>query len=129
VINRIYASVLNVPILLPSSDTTSLGAAIFAFLAAGAFSSVEQAQQALCPSFASVEPEPQAAAIYQELFEHYRSLYFALGIEDSESIPLGRLLPSLRRVSVLRLPSTRAASSSSQSDDSTPGGRSKSYAT
>jgi len=99
VINRIYANVLNVPILLPTSDTTSLGAAIFAFLAAGVFSSVEQAQQALCPSFASVEPEPQPAAIYQELFEHYRSLYFALGIEDSESIPLGRLLPSLRRVS------------------------------
>jgi L-ribulokinase len=96
-INRMYASVLNVPILLPKSDTTSLGSAIFAFLAAGAFASVEQAQEALCPSFASIDPEPRAAAVYQELFEHYRPLYFALGIETSESIPLGRLLPSLRR--------------------------------
>ena len=99
VINRIYANVLNVPILLPTSDTTSLGAAIFAFLAAGTFSSVEQAQQALCPSLASVEPEQQYTAIYQELFEHYRSLYFALGMADSQAILLGRLLPSLRRLS------------------------------
>jgi L-ribulokinase len=33
-LNRIYASVLNKPILVPDSNATSLGSAIFAFLAA-----------------------------------------------------------------------------------------------
>ncbi|HMC12335.1 MAG TPA: ribulokinase, partial [Pirellulaceae bacterium] len=98
VINRIYASALNVPILLPKDDTTSLGSAIFAFLAAGTFSSVEQAQQALCPAFTSIDPDPHSAEIYSELFAHYRALYFALGSEHSEPVPLGTLLPALRQI-------------------------------
>jgi L-ribulokinase len=97
-INRIYASALNVPILLPEDDTTSLGAAIFAFLAAGTFSSIEEAQQVLCPKLRSIEPEPRDAQIYHELFQHFRSLYFAVGGEQSGPIPLGKLLPDLRRL-------------------------------
>src|SRR5439155_10495950 len=97
-INRIYASALNVPILLPEQDTTSLGAAIFAFLAAGAFRSIEEAQQALCPALRSIDPEPRSVAIYRELFDHFRSLYFALGNEQSPPIQLGKLLPALRRI-------------------------------
>ena len=34
-LNRVYANVLGKPILVPESDPTSLGSAIFAFLAAG----------------------------------------------------------------------------------------------
>jgi L-ribulokinase len=98
VINRIYASALNLPILLPQSDTTSLGSAIFAFLAAGTFDSVEQAQAALCPQLVAIEPEAASAAIYDELYEHFRTLYFALGSEQSASISLGGLLPALRRI-------------------------------
>lgn len=96
VINRIYASALNVPILLPEQDTTSLGAAIFAFLAAGTFRSVEEAQAALCPRLRSIEPVPKDVQIYEELFQHFRSLYFALGSEQSMPISLGKLLPGLR---------------------------------
>jgi L-ribulokinase len=98
VLNRIYASVLGVPVLLPKSDTTSLGSAIFAFLAAGAFRSVDEAQRALCPEFDVIEPDPKAVAIYQELFGHFRALYFALGCPQSDAISLGKLLPELRRL-------------------------------
>lgn len=98
VLNRIYASALGVPVLLPKSDTTSLGSAIFAFLAAGAFQSVEEAQQQLCPAYDVIEPERKAVAVYQELFEQFRKLYFALGREASAAISLGNLLPALRRI-------------------------------
>jgi L-ribulokinase len=99
VINQIYASVLGVPVLIPQNDTTSLGSAIFAFLAAGAFSSVEEAQQALCPRFTAIEPDVRAVKTYQELFELYGSLYFSLGRKESEAIAMGSLLPALRRIS------------------------------
>jgi L-ribulokinase len=98
VINQVYSNVLNVPILVPQSDTTSLGSAIFAFLAAGTFRSVEEAQRALCPPFTTIEPDHSSAAACQELFGLFRELYFAVGRSDSEPIPLGRLLPALRRV-------------------------------
>ena len=54
-LNRVYANVLNKPVLVPESDVTSLGSAIFAFLAAGAFKTVEEAQDALCPEHRTVE--------------------------------------------------------------------------
>ena len=37
VLNQVYANVLGKPMLVPEGDVTSLGSAIFAFLAAGAF--------------------------------------------------------------------------------------------
>ena len=53
-LNAVYANVMNKPILVPQGDVTSLGSAIFAFLAAGTFKSVEEAQGALCPSYKTV---------------------------------------------------------------------------
>ena len=53
------------PILVPNGDVTSLGSAIFAFLAAGTFRTVEEAQQALCPKYRVIEPEPRAASVYR----------------------------------------------------------------
>jgi L-ribulokinase len=98
VINRIYANALNIPILLPEQDTTSLGAAIFAFMAAGTFQSIEEAQQALCPKLRTTEPEPRSVEIYHELFENFRALYFALGSEQSAPLRLGKLLHALRTI-------------------------------
>jgi L-ribulokinase len=95
VLNRIYANVLNKPVLVPSGDITSLGSAIFAFLATGAFPSIEAAQQALCPPHRTVEPDPAAAAVYQSLYQHYRKLYFALGDPAGE---WGSILPQLRHI-------------------------------
>ena len=64
-LNRVYANVLNKPVLVPDEPrSTSLGSAIFAFLAAGAFQTIEEAQDALCPTFDIVEPDPRAAAVY-----------------------------------------------------------------
>ena len=77
---------------------TSLGSAIFAFLAAGAFRTIEEAQAALCPSFRVVEPEARAAAVYEELFGIYRALYFGLGQPGSSAVELGPILPKLRAV-------------------------------
>jgi L-ribulokinase len=97
-LNRVYANVLGKPILVPESGVTSLGSAIFAFLAAGTFQTVEEAQQALCPSYKTVEPEAAAVGVYQELFSLYRSMYFGMGRRDAEAVELGGVLPALRQI-------------------------------
>lgn len=98
VLNQIYANVLNKPVLVPQQEVTSLGSAIFAFLAAGTFASVEEAQDKLCPSYRTVEPDAAAARIYQDLYGAWRNLYFALGRADAGPAALGGTLPLLRRV-------------------------------
>ena len=97
-LNRVYADVMGKPILVPESESTSLGSAIFAFLAAGAFKRIEDAQDALCPAFRTVEPDPGGAAIYDDLFPHYRNLYFAFGDPGSAPAPVGSVLPALREI-------------------------------
>jgi L-ribulokinase len=98
VLNRVYANVLNKPVLIPQSEVTSLGSAIFAALAAGAFPSIEEAQAALCPKHRVVEPNPQAAKVYEELYAIYRELYFAFGRGDAAPLRAGRALPTLRSI-------------------------------
>jgi L-ribulokinase len=98
VLNRVYANVLNKPVLIPQADVTSLGSAIFAALAAGAFRTVEEAQKKLCPPYRTVEPEPAAARVYEELFGLYRELYFGFGSANSSAVSVGRVLPTLRRM-------------------------------
>jgi L-ribulokinase len=99
-LNRTYANVLNKPVLVPQSDVTSLGSAIFAALAAGAFPSIEAAQEALCPKYRVVEPDVKASEVYEELYGLYRELYFGLGKSDAPAVKLGHVLPTLRRVAV-----------------------------
>jgi L-ribulokinase len=98
VLNRVYANVLNKPVLIPQSDVTSLGSAIFAAHAAGAFPSIEAAQAALCPTHRVIEPDAKAAKVYEELYQIYRELYFAFGNCAAPAIPVGRALPTLRRI-------------------------------
>src|SRR5690349_18604911 len=71
VLNQVYANVMGKPILVPAGDVTSLGSAIFAFLAAGTFQTVEEAQNALCPEYKVVDPQPAAVATYGELYGLY----------------------------------------------------------
>jgi L-ribulokinase len=97
-LNQVYANVLNKPILVPEGDQTGLGSAIFAFLAIGAFESIEQAQDALCPAYKTFEPQPSARSTYEELFGHFRNLYFAFGTPDSEPVAVGSVLPALKRI-------------------------------
>lgn len=98
VLNQIYANVLNKPVLVPAGDVTSLGSAIFAFLAAGTFKSIEEAQARLCPGFRTVDPQPEHAATYDRLYELFRKLYFGLGARNSNAISLGHILPELRTI-------------------------------
>ena len=86
VLNQVYANVMGKPILVPKGDVTSLGSAIFAFLAAGVFASIEEAQDRLCPGFKVVEPMEDC----EELYGLYRELYFEFG--------RGNALPKLRHI-------------------------------
>lgn len=98
VLNQIYANVLNKPVLIPKSDVTSLGSAIFASMAAGAYDSIEEAQKALCPAYRVVEPDSRVAGVYEELYGLYRELYFGFGKPGSPAIAVGHVLPTLRRI-------------------------------
>jgi L-ribulokinase len=79
VLNRVYANVLGRPVLVPSKSVVSLGSAIFAFLAAGTFKTVEEAQQAICPPHTVYEPDKSEQAVYEKLYPLYREIYFAFG--------------------------------------------------
>ncbi len=98
VLNQVYADVLGKPVLVPDGTPTSLGSAIFALLAAGAFRTIEEAQQAICLPYRTYNPRPAAVAVYNQLYPLYRRAYFALGKADAEPAPLGTLLPDLRRI-------------------------------
>jgi L-ribulokinase len=96
VLNRVYANVLERPLLVPAKSVVSLGSAIFAFLAAGTFKSVEEAQDKICPPFKTHQPDSAAQPVYGELYPLYRDLYFALG--DPGKSPLAKVLPTLIRI-------------------------------
>jgi len=113
VLNQVYANVFGKPVLVPKGDVTSLGSAIFAFLAAGTFKSVVEAQEALVPGHNTVEPDPAAAATYQELYALYRSLYFAFGERKSAAVEIGALLPQLRAIAAKAQGAKRAGSAAS----------------
>jgi L-ribulokinase len=97
-LNRVYANVLNKPVLVPEGDVTSLGSAIMAFMAAGAFPSIEAAQDALCPRYRTIAPDARDSAVYEQIYPLYRKLYFALGNAGSEATVIGDVLPALRRL-------------------------------
>ncbi len=81
-LNRVYANVLNKPILVPAKDTTGCGSAIFALLAAGTFKSVEEAQDALSPGYHLIEPVASEVRVYEALYAQFHELYFRLA-EDA----------------------------------------------
>jgi L-ribulokinase len=95
-LNHVYANVLNKPVLVPAGVPTSLGSGIFALLAAGVYPSIEAAQEAVCLPLRTVEPDPASAAVYEELYQLYRKVYFALGQRDGSAVALGEVLPTLR---------------------------------
>jgi L-ribulokinase len=97
-LNQVYANVLNKPVLVTTGDVTSLGSVIFAFLAAGDFTSVEQAQDALCPPFLTYHPQPSEVARAEALYQLFRKTYFALGSPDAAASAMGDILPTLRNL-------------------------------
>jgi L-ribulokinase len=98
VLNQVYANVLGKPVLVPAGVPTSMGSGIFAMVAAGAFPSIQAAQDALCLKFATVDPDPAASAVYERLYALYKKVYFALGSRSSQPAALGDVLPELRKI-------------------------------
>jgi L-ribulokinase len=90
-LNRVYAGILNKPVLVPEKDVTSLGSAIFAFLAAGTFKTVEEAQAALSPGYRVIEPDSADVGVYAEMFPLFRDLYFELGERSNALATLRRI--------------------------------------
>jgi L-ribulokinase len=93
VLNQVYANVLGRPVLVPSKSVVSLGSAIFAFLAAGTFRTVEEAQDRLCPPHTISKPMTSEKAVYEKLYPLFRKLYFAFG--DPSKGALGEIMPEL----------------------------------
>ena len=98
VLNQVYANVLGKPVLVPAGVPTSLGSGIFAMVAAGVYPSVEAAQDALCLKFTTITPDPAASVVYEKLFALYKKVYFALGTRNAAAVPLGDVLPELRKI-------------------------------
>jgi L-ribulokinase len=85
--------VLRRPVLVPSKSVVSLGSAIFAFLAAGVFRTIEEAQDKICPPHHTFTPDHLAQRTYDDLYPLYSKLYFTLGQRGSDG--LGDILPTL----------------------------------
>jgi L-ribulokinase len=100
VLNQVYANVLGRPVLVPSKSVTSLGSAIFAFLAAGTFKTVEEAQNKICPSYTSFSPHPPSQKIYDSLHVLFKKLYFAFG--QPTDAALSNVLPELIQIAEQR---------------------------
>lgn len=97
-LNQIYADVLNKTVLVPETSPTSIGSGIFAQLAAGIFSSIEEAQRAMCPKHRMFEPIAENVAVYARLFPLYRTVYFAFGDETAAPVDLSGVLREIRSV-------------------------------
>jgi L-ribulokinase len=94
VLNQVYANVLRRPVLVPSRKVTSLGSAIFAFLAAGTFKTIEEAQEKVCPPHIVYHPQADAERVYDRLYAMYRRLYFDFG-SPGVATAFGDVLPQL----------------------------------
>jgi len=97
VLNQVYANVLGRPVLVPAGNVVGLGSAIFAFLAAGVFKTVEEAQDKLCPPHKVFQPQISVKGVYDKLYSFYSRIYLAFG--RPQSAEFGNLLPGLIQLS------------------------------
>jgi len=105
VLNQVYANVLGRPVLVPSRSVLSLGSAIFAFLAAGTFQTIEEAQDSICPTNRTFLPDQTAQRTYEALYPLYSKLYFTLGQTGGDG--LRDILPALIAVAESARPDIR----------------------
>jgi L-ribulokinase len=104
VLNQVYANVLGRPVLVPSSKVTGIGSAVFAFLAAGTFPTIEACQDRICPAYTEFTPQPEESKIYHELYPLFRRIYFDFGKPSPDGF--GDVLPKLIQMArVNRVPS------------------------
>ena len=73
---QILADTLGVPVRIPVvKESTALGAAIYAGVGAGLYPDAPSTATKLVRFERSFEPQPDAVAIYDDLFERWRELY------------------------------------------------------
>lgn len=92
-IDQVHANVLERPVLVPAGSVVSLGSAIFAFLAAGVFSTVVQAQDKICPRYRTSSLTPHQSEFTTSFARFFSKIYFALG--QPHCGDFGNLLPEL----------------------------------
>lgn len=98
---QIYADVLGRPVLLAGSDQTpALGSAVSAAVAAGeeagGYDSFEEAQQAMTSLREErFEPDPDAHAVYSELYAMYRELHDSFGGVAGAEAQIGTIMKRL----------------------------------
>jgi L-ribulokinase len=107
VLNHVYANALGRPVLVPTKSVTSLGSAIFAFLAAGTFKTVEEAQDKICPPHRTYSPDAGEQRVYDELYRLFSRLYFEFGRKAGQ---MGHVMPELIRIAGRQKPSAAAES-------------------
>jgi len=98
-LNQIYADVLNTEILVPENVTTGLGPGIFSAVCAGAFASIEEAQDAFCGKFDSFSPDPKFVQSYAQNYQMYFELYNSFGASIGQHSDILRSLKSERNSS------------------------------
>ena len=70
------ANVLGIPLdTVKTSEGPGYGAAMLAMVACGQFASVEEAANSLVEIVATVEPNQQLTALYEERYQQYRKIY------------------------------------------------------
>ena len=93
-LNRVYANVLNKPVLVPEGDVTSLGSAIMAFMAAGAFETHRSGAAGGVPALAHRRAGGAAIAPRTSSCTRvYRKLYFAWASRIPRQWRSARVLP------------------------------------
>jgi L-ribulokinase len=100
VLNQVYANVLGRPVLVPNGFPTGLGSSISASVAAGSHPDLDSGQTAICLPFRTFEPDPAAHAAYEQLFQHFKALYFGFG-GVSGPVELDHVLRDLKQIAAL----------------------------
>ena len=96
---QIVADVSGLPVSVPaSSEVPARGAALFGAVAAGVFSDIDAAVSAISPGVANTySPDPDATAVYDRIYEIYKTLYGLLGERHQDLMHRLKRLATERR--------------------------------
>ncbi|MCI5919644.1 MAG: xylulokinase [Roseburia sp.] len=73
---KMIANILNIKVdVLETEEGPSLGGAMLAAVACGAYENVEQAATQIVKVVETIEPEPELAAKYEARYQQYRNIY------------------------------------------------------
>ena len=73
---KMMANILNIDVDVPANDQgPSMGGAILAAVAAGEYSTVEEAAGKIVKMEGTIHPDPEIAKRYEEKYQRYRKLY------------------------------------------------------